>query len=73
LRLVTCHDRLRRRADMTKRVEDAAAIAERKRNERRRSRAQGWQYVSVRLPPGAAAEVYELAALRREEWLSQNG
>jgi hypothetical protein len=58
---------------MTKRVEDAAVLAERKRRERARSRADGWRYVYVRLPPGCADEVYELAALRREEWRAQNG
>jgi hypothetical protein len=47
----------------------AARVAERKREERRRSRESGWSYVTVRLPPGAHEEILDLAALRRDEYL----
>lgn len=58
---------------MTKRVEDAAKVAERKRRERERSRQNGWRYVHMRLPPGAHEEFLELAQLRRDEYLRTQG
>ena len=54
-------------ADRERDVADRAA--ERKRAERERRRRDGWNYVTVALPPGAEIEVKRLAAQRRVEHL----
>jgi hypothetical protein len=53
--------------------EHAEKVAERKRNERDRRRRDGWSYVTVALPPGAAEEVQQLAAERRAAHLEAQG
>lgn len=46
-------------------------VTERKRAQRERDREAGWHDVNVRLPPGAAPLVKELAARLRREYLAE--